>query len=220
VNILVVEDDLNLANVIKRGLTQSGHVIDLAHDGTNGMYLARESAYDSIVLDLTLPGIDGVALTRELRRDGIETPILMLTARDTVEDTIIGLDAGANDYLRKPFVFAELDARLRTIARRRPCAVSELVVADVRLDLVTRFVTRAGRPIVMTVRETAFLEYFMRRSGQLVTRSMLENALWEHGRYVESNVVEVYISRLRGKLHVRGEATLIVTVRGAGYRFG
>jgi two-component system, OmpR family, response regulator len=219
VNILVVEDDLNLANVIKRGLTKSGHVIHLAHDGLAALYLAKESAFDSIVLDLTLPGMDGVSVTRDLRRDRVETPILMLTARDTVEDTIVGLDAGANDYLRKPFVFAELDARLRTIARKTPCAVRELVVGNVRLDLVTRAVSRDECTIPLTARETAFLEFFMRRPGQIVTRAMLENAFWEHGRYIESNVAEVYVSRLRGKLQLRGSEPLIRTVRGAGYRF-
>jgi two-component system, OmpR family, response regulator len=215
---LVVEDDVNLAGVIKRGLSQNGHVIDLAHDGTSGLYLAQEKSYDAIVLDLNLPGIDGITMTRELRRDGVATPILMLTARDTVEDTIVGLDAGANDYLRKPFVFAELDVRLRTIARRTPCTTRELVVQDVRLNLVTREATRGGTSIPLTARETAFLEYFMRRAGQIVTRGMLEEALWEHGRYVESNIAEVYVSRLRSKLHLGGRAPLIATVRGIGYR--
>lgn len=220
VNILVVEDDVNLARVIQRGLTKNGHVVDLAHDGPSGKYLAEHNAYDAIVLDVILPGMDGVSMTSELRRDEIETPILMLTARDTVEDTIIGLDAGANDYLRKPFVFAELDARLRSIARRASSGLArELVASGVRLNLVTREVTREGQAIPLTVRETAFLEYFMRHAGQIVTRSMLENALWEHGRYVESNIAEVYVSRLRSKLQIKGRGPLIATLRGAGYRF-
>ena len=219
-NILVVEDDVNLARVIQRGLTKNGHVVDLAHDGPSGKYLAEHNAYDAIVLDVILPGIDGVSMTSQLRRDEIETPILMLTARDTVEDTIIGLDAGASDYLRKPFVFAELDARLRSIARRSSTGLArELVVGGVRLNLVTREVTRDGEAIALTVRETAFLEYFMRHAGQIVTRSMLENALWEHGRYVESNIAEVYVCRLRSKLQLKGRAPLIATLRGAGYRF-
>jgi DNA-binding response OmpR family regulator len=219
VNILVVEDDVNLARVIQRGLTKNGHVVDLAHDGLSGKYLAEHNPYDAIVLDVILPGIDGVSMTRELRDDAIETPILMLTARDTVEDTIVGLDAGANDYLRKPFVFAELDARIRSIARKSSRGARELVASGVHLNLVTREVTRDGEAIPLTVRETAFLEYFMRHAGQIVTRAMLENALWEHGRYVESNIAEVYVSRLRSKLQSKGRASLIATVRGAGYRF-
>lgn len=219
VNILVVEDDVNLARVLQRGLTKNGHVVDLAHDGPSGKYLAEHNAYDAIVLDVILPGIDGVSITKELRRGEIETPILMLTARDTVEDTIVGLDAGANDYLRKPFVFAELDARLRSIARKSSSGSRELVASGVRLNLVTREVTRDGEVIPMTVRETAFLEYFMRHAGQIVTRAMLENALWEHGRYVESNIAEVYVCRLRSKLQIKGRAPLIATLRGAGYRF-
>jgi DNA-binding response OmpR family regulator len=220
VHILVVEDDVNLARVLQRGLTKNGHVVDLAHDGPSGKYLAQENRYDAIVLDVILPGIDGVSMARELRRERVETPILMLTARDTVEDTIVGLDAGANDYLRKPFVFAELDARLRSIARRSwSAAAGELVASGVRLNLITREVTRDDEPVPLTVRETAFLEYFMRHAGQVVTRTMLENALWEHGRYVESNIAEVYVSRLRSKLRRKGRAPLIATLRGAGYRF-
>jgi DNA-binding response OmpR family regulator len=220
VNILVVEDDVNLARVLQRGLSKNGHVVDLAHDGPSGKYLAEENRYDAIVLDVILPGLDGVSLTRQLRRGRVETPILMLSARDTVEDTIVGLDAGANDYLRKPFVFGELDARLRSIARRSGGDQdAELSASGVRLNLVTREVTREGHVIPLTVRETAFLEYFMRHAGQIVTRAMLEDALWEHGRYVESNIAEVYVSRLRNKLQRKGLAPLIATLRGAGYRF-
>jgi two-component system OmpR family response regulator len=219
VHILVVEDDLNLARVLQRGLSKNGHVVDLAHDGLSGKYLAQGNRYDAIVLDIILPGMDGVSLTRQLRRERVGTPILMLTARDTVEDTITGLDAGANDYLRKPFVFAELDARLRSIARSRVEEGGELSAGGVRLNLVTREVTRDGQVISLTMRETAFLEYFMRHAGQIVTRAMLEDALWEHGRYVESNITEVYVSRLRSKLQLKGRAPLIATLRGAGYRF-
>lgn len=219
-NVLVVEDDVRLAHVIKRGLTKDGHVVDVVHDGHSGHYMANDNAYDAIVLDVMLPGIDGYSLIRSLRREGIATPILMLSARDTVEDTIVGLDAGANDYVRKPFVFAELCARLRSVARRVASAPTrELTAGDVHLELVTRAVTRAGQRVTLSVRETAFLEYFLRHPGQVVSRTMLENALWEHGRYVESNIVEVYVSRLRNKLAVGGAPPLIVTVRGIGYRF-
>jgi two-component system, OmpR family, response regulator len=219
-NVLVVEDDVRLAHVIRRGLAKNGHIVDMVHDGGTAEYLATENAYDAIVLDVMLPGIDGYSLTRSLRHQGVQTPILMLSARDTVQDTITGLDAGANDFVRKPFVFAELCARLRSVARQPSKGkTAELAAADVRLDLATRAVTRCGRGISLTARETAFLEYFMRHAGQIVTRGMLEGALWEHGRYVESNVVEVYVSRLRNKLHLDGMPAPIVTIRGMGYRF-
>jgi DNA-binding response OmpR family regulator len=220
VNILVVEDDVRLASVVKRGLAKNGHVVDVVNDGRSGEQFAQESRYDAIVLDVVLPDLDGLAITRRLRGKGIRTPILMLTARDTVEDTIAGLDAGANDYLRKPFVFAELDARLRAIARSTARATANVLrVADVTLDLETRRVERSGRTIELTLRETAFLEYFMRHACQIVTRAMLENALWEHGRYVESNIAEVYVYRLRSKLRIDGLPPLISTCRGFGYRF-
>ena len=218
-NILVVEDDERLASVLKRGLTKHGHVVDCVHDGNSGKAFASESRYDALVLDVMLPGIDGVALLRSLRQDRIETPVLMLTARDTVEDTVAGLDAGANDYLRKPFVFAELEARLRAITRAPSAAVSKyLCVADLTFDLVSRTVTRNGVPIALTSRELSFLEYFMRRPGHIITRRMLEHALWEHGRYVESNVIEVYVGRLRTKLRLPGCPPVITTQRGLGYR--
>ena len=218
--VLVVEDEVKMAALLRRGLSEEGLTVDVAGEGERAVAMAGASDYDAVVLDVMLPGIDGYALTRSLRREGIATPILMLSARDTVEDTIVGLDAGANDYVRKPFVFAELCARLRSVARRVASAPTrELIAGDVHLDLVTRAVTRAGQRVTLSVRETAFLEYFLRHPGQVVTRTMLENALWEHGRYVESNIVEVYVSRLRNKLAVAGAPPLIVTVRGIGYRF-
>ena len=220
VNILVIEDDLHLASVLKRGLVKRGHVVDCVHDGRDASAFADATRYDALVLDVMLPGIDGLTFVRSMRRNNIDTPVLMLTARDTVEDTIAGLDAGANDYLRKPFVFAELDARLRAIARRTTRSVSNVLrVRDVTLDLSTRSVSRAGIVINLTNRETAFLEYFMRNAGQIITRTMLEDALWEHGTYVESNIAEVYVSRLRTKLRAAGSAPLITTLRGLGYRF-
>lgn len=219
--ILVIEDDVTLARVVRRGLLKTGHTVDLEHDGREGEYLAAEHSYEAIVLDIMLPTKDGVSITRDLRRHGIRTPILILSARDTVEDTIAGLDAGADDYLRKPFVFAELNARLRSLARREPVAAttSELTVGEVTLNLASRMVVRAGHAVAATPRETAFLEYFMRRAGQIVTRAMLEEALWEHGRYIESNITQVYVSRLRGKLRLEGRPDVLHTIRGAGYRF-
>jgi len=219
--ILVVEDDLRLADVIRRGLAEGGHIVDIEHDGIAAEASALAATYDAIVLDVMLPGKDGFAVTRALRRAGVRTPILMLTARDTAEDTIDGLDAGADDYLRKPFVFGELEARLRSITRREPAQVrSELRCADLVLDLRTRRAARAGREIPLTARETAFLEFFMRNRGLLLTREMLEDALWERDRDTASNVIEVYVRRLRSKLGTDDGAPLIHTVRGSGYRFG
>jgi two-component system OmpR family response regulator len=219
--ILVVEDDASLADILRRGLAESGHVVDVEHDGVAGERAARAGSYDALLLDVMLPRKNGLAVARALREVGITTPILMLTARDTVADTVAGLDAGADDYLRKPFVFDELEARLRSITRRDPVpAREELRVADLVMDLRTRTVARGSRQIALSARETAFLEYLMRNAGRLVTRPMLEDALWERDRDTESNVIEVYVRRLRLKLSASGEAPLIHTVRGAGYRFG
>ena len=219
--LLVIEDDPSLADVLRRGLSESGHVVDVERDGTAGERIALDGTYDAILLDVMLPGKDGLAVARALRDGGIHTPILMLTARDTVDDIVTGLDAGADDYLRKPFVFDELEARLRSITRRDPVPARDaLQVDDVVMDLRTRIVARGGRRIALSARETAFLEYLMRNAGRVVTRPMLEDALWERDRETESNVIEVYIRRLRRKLSPADEPQLIHTVRGAGYRFG
>lgn len=219
--ILVVEDDRPLADVLRRGFAEDGHVVDVAHDGPGGETAAASGAYDAIVLDVGLPGKDGFSVTRTLREAGVRTPILMLTARDAIDDTIFGLDAGADDYVRKPFAFPELQARLRSISRREPLPQrSELRCADLVLDLGTRKVMRGEREVVLTARETAFLEFFMRNAGLLLSREMLEDALWERDRDTASNVIEVYVRRLRTKLGTGDEPPLIQTVRGSGYRFG
>ena len=219
--ILVVEDDRSLADVLRRGLCESGHVVDVERDGAAAVRVAAGGAYDALVLDIALPGKDGLSIARELRGALIPTPILMLTARDTVEDVVAGLDAGADDYLRKPFVFSELEARLRSIARRETARPhDELRVGDIAMDLGSRTVTRAGRAIALSARETAFIEYLLRNPGRLLTRSMLEDALWERERETSSNIIEVYVRRLRLKLTVDGEPPPIQTVRGSGYRFG
>lgn len=217
--ILIVEDDARLADVVRRGLVEGGHVVEIERDGDAGESMARVGDYDAIVLDVMLPSKDGLAVARELRAAGVQTPILMLTAKDAVDDRVTGLDAGADDYLCKPFVFRELDARLRSITRREAQPQrQELRVGDVVMDLATRRVRRGDRDIPLTARETAFLEYFMRNEGLLVTRTMLENALWERDRGTASNLIEVYVRRLRSKLGVAGGPALIHTVRGAGYR--
>ncbi len=221
VKILVVEDDVRLAEVIRRGLTESGHVVDLEHDGEGGESTALGGEYDAIILDVMLPRKDGLRVARALRDRDVATPILMLTSADTVEDTIRGLDAGADDYLRKPFVFGELDARLRSITRRSGLPLhAELRAGDLVMDLATRRVRRGDSTIMLTARETAFLEYLMRNAGLLLTRPMIEAALWERDRDTASNLIEVYVRRLRAKLSPSAEPQLIHTVRGAGYRFG
>jgi DNA-binding response OmpR family regulator len=173
-------------------------------------------------LDVNLPKRDGLSVVRGLRASGIRTPVLILTSRDTTDDAIEGLDAGADDYLRKPFVFGELEARLRSITRRASAQTldARLEVGDVRFDLGSRLVSRGDRTIDLTARETAFLEYFMRNAGRLITRRMIEDALFERESDTTSNVVDVYVSRLRSKLTAPGEMQILHTVRGAGYRFG
>lgn len=219
--ILVVEDDRSLADVLRRGLAESGHVVDVERDGSAAVRVATAGGYDALLLDLALPGKDGLTVSRELRAAHVAIPILMLTARDTVEDVITGLDAGADDYLRKPFVFDELEARLRSITRREAARPrDELRVGEVVMDLGARKVTCSGRTIALSARETAFLEYFLRNPGRLLTRAMLEDALWERDRETSSNVIEVYVRRLRMKLAIDGRPAPIETVRGAGYRFG
>lgn len=217
---LFVEDDAALANVVRRGLSESGHVVDLEYDGIDGFETARHGTYDALILDVMLPRREGQDIARMLRRSGVQTPILMLTARDTAADVVGGLDAGADDYLCKPFVFAELEARLRSITRRKaPRANDVLRVDDLEMDLSSRRIARGGTAIACSARETAFLEFFMRHAGQLITRTMLEDALWEHDRETTSNIIEVYVRRLRRKLDATG-VPLIHTVRGSGYRFG
>jgi DNA-binding response OmpR family regulator len=219
--LLVVEDDPRLSDVLQRGLSEQGHVVDVAGDGEEGEQWASAGAYDAVLLDVNLPKRDGLTVVRGLRASGVRTPVLILTSRDTTEDAIEGLDAGADDYLRKPFVFGELEARLRSITRRASAQTLDktLEVGNVRFDLGSRLVMRGGRNIDLTARETAFLEYFMRNSGRLITRRMIEDALFDRESETTSNVVDVYVSRLRAKLTARGEPQILHTVRGAGYRF-
>ncbi len=217
--LLLVEDDDKLRKVTARGLTEAGHVIDLAADGPSGEAFAMATSYDAIVLDVMLPGKDGIAIVRALRAAGVRTPVLLLTARDAVEDTIAGLDAGADDYVRKPFVFGELEARLRTIARRDVTNRGAVVdVGELRFDYGTRTAARNGRDLRLTAREGAYLEVFVRNAGRIVTRRALEDALWTTDTETGSNVIDVYVRRLRTKLEEAGEERLLHTVRGVGYR--
>jgi DNA-binding response OmpR family regulator len=217
--ILFVDDDERLANLVRRGLSESGHVVDCAATGGAGIRFATERTYDAIVLDVMMPEVDGFTVVRRLREGGLTTPVLFLTARDAPEDTIAGLDAGADDYLRKPFVFGELEARLRSIARRTaPPSAPLLAVADLTFDVRTRRAKRGTREIDLSARESAFLEYFMRNAGRVMTRAMIEDELWTVEKANASNVVDVYVRRLRAKLEAGGETRLLHTLRGAGYR--
>src|SRR6185437_4928298 len=211
--VLVVEDDRRLCSLIARGLTEDGHVVDTAGDGLAGQDAARTGGYDAIVMDLMLPEKDGLNVIRDLRDEGIVTPVLILTSRDGTDDVIAGLDAGADDYLRKPFAFEEMEARLRTVARRIPAAPRLVLTAgDVTFDLASKRVTRQGREIALKAKELAFLEYLMANAGVVVTRVMIEEAIWNRRTEISSNVIDVYVRRLRAKLECDGMPQIIFTV--------
>jgi DNA-binding response OmpR family regulator len=217
--VLVIDDDRRLCAVIKRGLLEEAYAVDLAYDGQEGEYLAEVNPYDLIILDIMLPSKDGIEVCRELRAKKINTPILMLTAKDTVEDRVRGLDTGADDYLVKPFAFNELLARVRALLRREGMSKSpELRVGDLTLNALTRQVWRGQRPIELTTKEYVILEYFMNHPSAVVTRTMIEEHAWDYDFDSLSNLVDVYIRRLRRKIDHEGEDSLIQTVRGAGYR--
>ncbi len=216
---LIVEDDDALRDVLSRAIREAGHIVDAAADGRMGEAMGGDDSYDAVVLDVMLPERNGLAVVRSLRSLGVTTPILLLTARTAEEDTVAGLDAGADDYVRKPFGVSELLARLRSLTRRerapRPAA---LRCADIEFDPASRRAARNARPLDLTQREVAFLEYFMRNAGRVLSRDMIAAALWPSDRDIASNVIDVYIRRLRGKLHGPGERAILRTVRGIGYR--
>jgi two-component system OmpR family response regulator len=219
VRVLIVEDELRMAGLIRRGLVKEGLAADVAGNGEEALVAAGAHAYDAIVLDVMLPGIDGFETCRRLREGGVWSPVLMLTARDSVEDRVAGLDTGADDYLVKPFAFAELLARLRALVRRgdseRPAV---LEVGDLQLDPATREVHRGGAEIQLSAKEFALLEAFMRRPGQVLSRyDLLENA-WDFAYENRSNIIDVYVRRLRAKIDAPFGEHSLETVRGAGYR--
>jgi two-component system OmpR family response regulator len=219
VRVLIVEDELRMASLIRRGLTKEGLAADVAGTGEDALWMAGSHSYDVIVLDVMLPGINGFETCRRLRKDGVWAPVLMLTARDSVEDRVAGLDTGADDYLVKPFAFAELLARLRALARRgeleRP---SVLEVGDLRLDPATREVWRAETEIRLSAKEFALLETFMRRPGEVLSRLHLLEHAWDFAYENRSNVIDVYIRHLRRKIDEPFARQSLETVRGAGYR--
>ena len=217
--ILIIEDDRRLSWIIKRGLLEEGYAVDTAYDGEEGEYLAGDTAFDLIILDIMLPKKDGIEICQDLRMKKINTPILMLTAKDAVEDRVRGLDAGADDYLIKPFAFNELLARVRALLRREGFTKSpQLQVGDLTMDTLTRDVWRGERRIELTSKEYVILEYFMRHPNMVITRTMLGDHAWDYDFDTMSNLIDVYIRRLRRKIDEGNQGSLIQTVRGAGYR--
>lgn len=217
--VLVVEDELKMASLLLRGFRKNGDAVDVTRRGEDALWMAAAAAYDAIVLDVMLPGIDGFETLAALREKGLWTPVLMLTARDAIEDRVAGLDVGADDYLTKPFSFAELLARLRAIARRGPVErPTVLAVGDLRLDPATRQVWRGTTEIELTAKEFALLETFMRRPGEVLSRDHLLEQAWDMGYDNRSNVIAVYVNYLRDKIDRPFGARSLETVRGAGYR--
>lgn len=217
--VLIVEDEPSIANFVNQGLTEAGYAVDLAWDGREGLDYALAADYDAYVLDILLPKMNGLELLRELRRRGDKTPTLMLTARDTIDNRVEGLDAGADDYLVKPFAFPELLARVRALLRRPPLQTgTALQVGDLEMDTAKRIVRRNGRPIEFSPREYAVLEYLMRHPNQVLTRTQIGEHVWNFDFYNESNVVDVYIGYLRRKIGKGSDQPLIRTIRGVGYR--
>ncbi len=217
--VLVIEDEVRMARLIKRALEEEGHAVDIAGDGPDGLWMATENPYAAVVLDIMLPGFDGFELCRRLRAAGIWAPVLMLTARDQVGDRVRGLDAGADDYLVKPFSLLELSARLRALARRddrrRPAVLSE---GDLKLDPASRRAWRGDAELQLSPKEFSLLEFFLRNPGTVLTRSQIIEAVWDFAYDGTSNVVDQYVNYLRRKVDIPFGRTDIETVRGIGYR--
>ena len=221
--ILLIEDDLETTRFVRKGLEEAGHVVDHAGDGKQGLLLALDAEHDVLVVDRMLPGLDGLSIVRSLRAAGRTAPVLVLSALGEVDDRVEGLRAGGDDYLVKPFALAELSARLEALDRRRGgiaedgAPVTRLAVADLEMDLLARTVKRAGRGIELKPREFRLLEYLMRHAGQVVTRTMLLEAVWDYHFDPQTNVIDVHVSRLRRRIDRDFNPPLIHTVRGAGY---
>ena len=217
--VLLVEDEAPIADFIVRGLHKQGYAVDHAETGGRALDLLATAAFEVVILDIMLPGTNGLAVCHKMRESGIRTPVLMLTARDTVEDRVAGLDSGADDYLVKPFAFAELMARIRALSRREPTLTDTVLrVADLELDTATRRVNRGGRAIELTAKEYALLEYLMRNPDKVLTRSMIAGRIWSYDTLNAANVIDVYIYTLRRKIDDGDALKLIHTMRGAGYK--
>ena len=216
--ILIVEDEKKVANFVKKGLQEEGYAVDLSFDGEGGLNLGQDPSYDLIILDIYLPKLDGLAALKKLRAHGVRTPVLLLTVRATIEDKVLGLDSGADDYLTKPFAFQELLARVRALLRRRMDTGAAVVrIGDLVLDPASRIVSRGARRIELTVKEFSLLEYFMRNPGKVLTRTMIIEHVWNYDFDSGTNVVDVYVNYLRKKVDFREGQKLIHTVRGVGY---
>jgi heavy metal response regulator len=216
--LLVVEDEKKVASFIKKGLEEEGYAVDLAADGETGLMMGLDGVHNLIILDVNLPRMDGLSVLKELRKKKVTTPVLLLTVKATIEDKVLGLDSGADDYLTKPFAFQELLARVRALLRRRAEADSPLLqVADLALDPATRFVSRGDEKIELTAKEFALLAYFMRNPGRVLTRTMIAEHVWDYDFDPMTNVIDVYVNYLRKKIDAGREAKLIHTVRGVGY---
>lgn len=218
--ILLIEDDKESAKYLLKGLREQGHVADHSVNGKDGLFMATTEKYDAMIIDRMIPEVDGVTIIQTLRASGNETPIIILTALDKVEERVKGLKAGADDYLAKPYSFSELQARLETITRRKSGekTATTLTCADLEMDLLSRTVKRGGKVIDLQAREFALLEYLMRNSGTVVTRTMLLENVWDYNFDPQTNVIDVHISRLRQKVDKGFDKSLIQTLRGAGYR--
>jgi two-component system, OmpR family, response regulator len=217
--VLVIEDEPKMASLVARGLREEGHIADVASRGEDGLWMANSASYDAIVLDVMLPGLDGFATCRRLREQGTWTPVLMLTARDAVTDRVTGLDAGADDYLLKPFSFSELLARLRALVRRAPGErPTQLEAGDLRLDPAARRVWRGETELELSAKEFALLELMLRRRGQALSRTQLLEGAWDVGFESRSNLIDVYVRYLRDKIDRPFGRRAIETVRGVGYR--
>ena len=216
--LLVIEDEQKVANFIKQGLEEEGYAVDHAADGASGLQMALEGLHDVIVLDVLLPKLDGLSVLQQLRHQNVTIPVLLLTVRATIEDKVLGLDAGADDYLTKPFAFEEFVARVRALLRRRAeTAPPILQVADLALDPARRVVSRGDATIDLTPREFALLDYFMRNPGRVLTRTMIANRVWDYTFDAATNVIDVYVNYLRKKVDSGHDVKLLHTVRGVGY---
>jgi two-component system OmpR family response regulator len=217
--VLLIEDDQETSAYVARGLREQGHVVDLAATGRDGLFLAADGGHDLLIVDRMLPGLDGIGLVQTLRQTGVKAPVLFLTALGGVGDRVRGLEAGGDDYLVKPFAFAELLARVNALARRPPLTGRPTVLraGDLEMDLLKRTVIRGGKPVELQPREFQLLEFLMRNADRVVTRTMLLESVWDFHFDPKTNIVETHISRLRSKLSQRGGAELIHTIRGAGY---
>ena len=215
--ILVADDEAKIAQFIRKGLKEDGYAVDVASDGDEALQLALQEDYDAVVLDIMLPGMDGISVLKKLRSSRPDMPVMLVSARDSVSDKVRGLDAGADDYLTKPFAFDEFLARVRALLRPRVRPDSSLVYADLVLDLRTHKASRSGQPVELSNREYSLLEYLLRNADQVVTRTMIANHVWDLNFDTDTNIVDVYVAYLRKKIDDGRDSRLIRTVRGRGY---